>query len=102
MSGRMSDERAEKLGLYVDRILALHAKADAKQLEVRAVYAQLSKAGFDKTSVGKIVAYLRLPASERARIDAEQHVSVAMPLREWGADLASAPALKDAIASLRD
>ncbi len=90
----LSEEQGERLRHHVDRILALKAKIDGKDAEVRAIYAEVKAAGFDKTSVGKVVGYLRLPRDRQQDIDAGQHMAVSMPLREWPADLASSPSLR--------
>lgn len=90
----LTDEQAEKLRHHVDRILAIQLEVDAKNLAVRGVYAELRDAGYDKTAVGKIVAYLRAPVARRAEIDATDHVAVSMPIREWPADLSSLPSLR--------
>ena len=86
----MPEIDANKLRSLVDRILALKAEADAKDEAIRAVYAQIKALGYDKTSIGKLVGYLRLPAEAREKLsDGDDH-DFTMLLRAW-ACLPSSP-----------
>lgn len=85
MREHLTDEQCKKLRDYIDRILALKALEDDKNLEIRGIYAEAKAAGYDKTSIGKVVGWMRLSDAQKKSLRGEQRAEFDMSLTGWSA-----------------
>lgn len=85
MREHLTEEQCRKVRDYINRILALKALEDDKNLEIRGVYAEAKAAGYDKTSIGKVVGWMRLSEAQKERLLSAQGAEFDMPLTGWSA-----------------
>lgn len=85
MREHLTEEQRKKLRDYISRILTLKALEDDKNLEIRGIYAEAKAAGYDKTSIGKVVGWMRLSEAQKERLRSEQRAEFDMPLTGWSA-----------------
>ena len=62
-------DNANQLKVITDRILRLHEERDSIGADIREVYAEAKSAGFDKTTLGKMVQRLRAEGKDREKVE---------------------------------